>query len=493
MRHRVLAVFRAGFEAQWSRGAWPAAPIVIHGTIAAVVCGLVRSDLPPFAYALVAFSISAALIALPLLGEFGALLRADPAREWVEALPVTRFELRAGRTLLLFVSIGVLSLAALLPSALLAPPEMHAVSRAVLVVCGLAQATFLAALLLAVQSMLGERAESLLVILQTLLVAGIVIGLVAGLRIVPEIRYLKSPAQGSAALALFPPAWFAAQLASTAGQSSAGWTGAAWIATFIAFAVLAAAPFPPAPSAKRNSGWLAFMLAPARALATRTWVRASERPTFDLVFDALPLEREFVLRTYPMFGIPLAFLVAGARGESGAGHDGLLAVLLFTPATYLPILLAHVPASASFHARWILETAPVSPRAIANGALKAVSVRFLLPLYVLLFALTWSQVDLVFALRLALPGALLSHIVLRKLYPMCVGDLPLSVAPDEIEAKMDWTGTLLTLAIVLTIAAVLAFEYITSIGIGLAVSAALFAIDRVLDRAADQEAKVGSS
>ena len=210
------------------------------------------------------------------------------------------------------------------------------------------------------------------------------------------------------------------------------------------------------------------------------------------MFDALPLEREFVLRTYPMFGIPLAFLVAGARGETGPGHDGLLAVLLFTPATYLPILLAHVPATASFRARWLLETAPVSPAAIANGALKAIAVRFLLPLYVLLFALTWSQVDAAFALRLALPGALLSLIVMRRLYPMCVGDLPLSVAPNEIEAKMDWTGTLLTLAIGLTVVAVVAFKLITSIEIALGVCAVLIAIDWALDRAREKSMNLGS-
>jgi hypothetical protein len=500
MRHRVLAVFRAGFEAQWARGAWPAAPLVMHGSIAAVLCALVKNDLPPFAYALFAFSVSASLIALPLLGEFGALLRADPAREWIEALPVTKFELRAGRTLLLGVSIALLSLAALVPAAVFAPSAMSIAARIALVAWGLAQALGLAAVLLAVQSALGERAETLLVILQTALVAGIVIGLVAGLRVVPAIRGLSSPARGAPELAWFPPAWFAAQIADgsreingeISAQIDAWWRSAAWIATAAACAILAAAPLPPAPRARRTGGWLALALAPARALATRIWVRSSERAAFDLVFDALPLEREFVLRTYPMFGIPLAFLFVGARGETGPAHDGLLAVLLFTPATYLPVLLVHVPASASARARWILECAPISPRAIANGALKAVAVRFILPLYVLLFAIAWSQVDASFAARLALPGACVSLIVVRLLYPMCVGDLPLSVAPDEIEAKMDWTGTLLTLAIVLTIAAMVAFAYITTIGRGLAVAAALITIEWAFDRAVPNE-EAGSS
>ena len=121
---RVLSVFRAGFAAHWGSGAWPAAPIVTHGTVAAVLCGLASGSLPPFAYGLFAFSLSASLIALPLLGDFGPLLRADPAAEWIEAQPVTRGELRLSRTLLVHFAVGVLSLAALLPAAFFAPDSV---------------------------------------------------------------------------------------------------------------------------------------------------------------------------------------------------------------------------------------------------------------------------------------------------------------------------------------------------------------------------------
>jgi hypothetical protein len=487
MRHRLLAVFRAGFEAQWGRGAWPAAPLVIHGSVSAVMCGLVRGALPPFAYALFVLSISAGLIVLPLLGDFGVLLRSDPAREWIEALPVTKFELRAARTLLLFLLLAALVLAAMIPAAFFAPPSMSIVARAMLVASGLGQALFLAAVLLTIQSALGERAEALLVILQTLLVAGIVMGLVGGLRWLPEIAKLESPSSIAPSLRAFPPTWFAAQV--VASSIGIGWRVAAWIATATAISILVAVPLPPAPRARRTGGWLAFVLAPVRALATRVWVRKDERASFDLVFDALPLEREFVLRTYPMLGIPLAFLAAGASGETGSGRDGLLAVLLFTPATYLPILLAHVPATASHRARWLLETAPIASATIANGALKAIAVRFLVPLYVMLFALTWSQVDLAFAVRIGFPGALVSLIALRRLYPMCVGDMPLSVAPSEIEAKLDWTSTLLGLGIVLTVAAVIAQKNIVTIPIGLAVSAVLIAIDLFLDQRASKAAE----
>ncbi len=227
------------------------------------------------------------------------------------------------------------------------------------------------------------------------------------------------------------------------------------------------------------------MLAPLRALATRLWVRKVERPAFDLVFDALPLEREFVLRTYPMIGIPLAFLIAGSRGESDAMREGLLAVLLFTPAAYLPILLVHVPATASPEARWILETAPVPRSSHGHGAVKAVVLRFLVPLYAMLFLLAWTGVSFSFAVRLGLPAFLVSTILVRVLYAKFVRDLPLSVAPAEIEAHLDWTGILTGLGIGLTLASMLAAHFVTSLGAGLALAAVLVAVERATDRAVE--------
>lgn len=481
LSRRILALFRAHLAAQWGSGAWPAAPLVMHGSAAAVLCGLVAGLLPPYAYALVALSASAALISLPLLGEFGALLRNDPAAGWVEALPVRRAEIRIARTLLLLVSIGALAFAALLPAALFAPPEAGLAGRLALVAAGFAQAVFLAAGLLALQSALGERAEALLVLAQTLLIGGVVLGFTSGLRHVPALAGVTTPDAASPLLAFFPPAWFALVLAPD-GTTNASWSAAPWLALIAAAVVLAFAPLPPATRARRTGGVLSLLLSPLRALATRVWVRRAERAPFDLVFDALPLEREFVLRSYPMIGIPLAFLVAGASGEPGRTRDGLLAVLLFTPATYLPILLVHVPASASAAARWLLDTAPIGEAEIAAGGRKAVAVRFLVPLYVLLFLLTWSQAGLEFAVRLALPGGLLSLLLLRRLYALCVEGPPLSVPADEVTARLDWTGTLLMLAIGLTVVAVLALTYVTTVAHGLVLSGLLIGAEVLLER-----------
>jgi hypothetical protein len=481
--NRVLAVFRAGFEGQWGRGAWPVAPLIMHGSIAAVLCGLARSELQPFGYALFALSLSAALIAIPLLGEFGVLLRSDPASDWIEAQPIRRIELRLARTLVAMLLLAALVLSALLPAALLAPAAMEWYTRIGMIAVGGLQAIALLAAILCMQSVLGERAEGLLVLCQTVLVAGVVIGIIAGLRYVPRLAHLSSPSDASPLLAFHPPAWFAALLFAHARAAGAIWSWAGWVAGVASLLALAFAPVPRVQHSPRAGFGLALLLGPLRAAASRWWVRANERASFHLVFDALPLERDFVLRTYPMLGIPLALIIAGARGADPSERDALLAVLLFIPATYLPILLVHVPATATPAARWILDTAPIPRAAIDNGAVKAVALRFLLPLYVLLSAVAIAQGGIDIVLRLALPAAILAHIILRQLYPMCAGDLPLSVAPTDIAAKLDWTGTLLMLGIGLTVLALVALKFVDSVGIGLACSTLLLAIEWMLDRA----------
>ena len=482
MWHRVSTVFRAGFAAQWGAGVWPAAPIVSHGTVAAVLCGLASGALPPFAYALFALAVSGALLALPFLGDFGALLRSDPAAEWVETLPVSRFELRLARTLLILFSVGVLSLAALLPAMWFAPDSAGWSGRLTLLVAGLAQGLAIVAVLVALQSALGDRAEALLVLLQTLLFTGIALGLVVGLRWVPRLTHLEGPMGAAEAVAFLPPAWFASYLAPPEQTPLWPWRVLPALLLLGSLVILAVCPLPHATRARSTGGWASSALAPLRALATRVWLGPGERASFDLVFDALPLEREFVLRTYPMVGIPLAFLVAGSGGDPGAAREALLAVLLFMPVAYLPILLVHVPASASHEARWILDTSPLPREAHAGGAIKAVALRFLVPLYAALFLLAWSQAGLAFAIRLALPAALFSTIVLRQLYPMFVHENPLSVAPDAIEAKMDWAGVLAGLGIGSTLVAILAAHFVTSLVAGLALTAVLVGVERLLDR-----------
>lgn len=449
----------------------------MHCTISCILCGLVSQELAPYGYGVFALCVSFALLAVPLVGDLGALLRADPAREWVEALPVRPIELKIARMGLLLTLLWALALASLIPAAFFAPADATLFGRVGLVAGGLLQALFLAGGLLGLQAVLGRRAEGVLVLLQTGLVVGVLVGLIMSLRLVPMLRELREPVDG--AFAFLPPGWFATSLAD---NSTSGWKAAPWLATLCAVAILGFAPPVAAAGANVGRSLLGVVLTPFRVLAARYWVRDNERAGFDLVYDALPLEREFVLRTYPMFGIPLAFLIAGFSGEDS--RESLLALILFTPATYLPVLLVHIPVTQSPAAAWIQETAPISPDAIANGALKAVAVRFLLPLYGALAALAWAYAGIEIVLRLALPGALLSLIVLRYIYPRCVEGPPLSTAPDEISGRLGWAGLVGGCAIVLTLLAVLAYGFVVTITQGLIAAALLVAVELVLDRRA---------
>lgn len=479
MNARVLALLRARLSGANRGTDLPIAPLVMHGLIAGVLCGLARGALPPFAYGVFALSITGALVAIPLLGELAYLLRADPAQEWVAALPASPFDLRLARMLHILIALAWLATGSLLPAAIFAPGALGVAGRVLLLLGGLGLVTCVGAFLLLLQSALSNRAEALLVLFQTALVIGVVVGFVMGLRLVPWLTGFDAFGAASAEWTwLYPPAWFAAPLGTDVAWAAALPVAAA----LVALGVLVLTPPAAAARRGRREPLLAFLLRPARALATRFWVRADERAAFDFVYDALPLEREVVLRTYPMVGIPLAFLVASTVGEPGSTRGDLLAVLLFTACIYLPILLVHVPASESHRASWILTTQPLSENVLAAGAIKALAVRFLFPLYVVLSLLAWSQAGVELVLRLALPGFLISLLVTRGLYKTCVSEPPLSVPPDEVRADYDWGGPFLGIALVLTIGAVLASRFLPTIGHGAVLAGVLIAAELVAER-----------
>ena len=482
MNRRVLALLRARLSGSDRGTSLPIAPLLMHGMVAAVLCGLVRSEIPPFAYGVAALTLTGSLVAIPLLGELAHVLRADDASEWVEALPVTRRDLALARTLHLLITLAWLSSGSLLPAVVLLPPWSNVAGRLFLLAGGLTLVLAIGAALLVVQSALRGRAQALLVLLQTALTVGVVVGLVTGMRLVPFLA--EQDAFGPTWTLALPSAWCAAPLSAEASLLGYALPALLLVA---AVAALLVTPPPPRPVHVGREPLLAVLLRPARALATRFWVRADERGPFDLVYDALPLEREVVLRSYPMIGIPLAFLAVGATGEDTAARSDLHAVLLFTACVYLPVLLLHVPASESWRARWLLETAPVDHAAVDAGAIKAVAVRFLVPLYTILAALAWAQSGPSVVLRLALPGFLLSLLVARRVYRACVEDPPLSVAPDEIRAAYDWSGSFLGYAIGLTVLALVANRALPTIPGGLALTAVLLAFVALGDRRKGRE------
>ena len=448
---RIRILLRARLKARRDGAGLPIAALLMQAFVAVVLCGIVRDFLPPFAYVLFALCVHGALIGVPLLGELGELLVLDEAEDWVRALPLTSFDVKCARLLHFLITLAVLSLGSLVPAALIAP--LDSIGKLGLIAGGLGQALVLAALLLCVMVTLGGRAQALLVFVQTVLFIGLIVGAVLGMSHVRELAGLFDP---TPALAALPPAWFAAPFAR--GPVATGWNAAAPLATLASLVLLIALPAPERPVARKGTTLLGAALTPFRRIARLIWVRRDERASFELVFDALPKEREFVLRSYPLIGIPLAFLLIGA-GDSDK-REGLLALLLFTPGTYLPILLAHVHVSTSHAARWILDSSPVAPEPIRNGVVKAVAVRFLLPLFFVLALLCWTYEGPAFTLRLVPIAFLSSILVMRQVYGSWKYEPPLSTAPDDLEAETSLFQTIATLGFILMFVALAAWRLV---------------------------------
>jgi len=455
----------------------PLAPLVFLATLAALVAGLVRGELGPFSTALVGLGLALALGTLPLLGELAPLLRADPAADWVGALPLRPREVRTARTLALAWVAGGIACAVVLPFAVLAR-DLGPLERVALLGLAVLQAWSVAAALLWAQKLLGERGEALLTLLQAALLVAVLVGLVAGLRELPLLARLEGPATPLLAL---PSAWFAAPFAPV-GADGARPLALALAALATAFAVVTAlvAPFPPAPRARTTRSALGALLTPARRLAERVWVAREERASFHFVYDALPAERDFAIRTWPLVALPLGFLFLGADPATDEGR-GLWVLLLFAPVAYLPFVLMHVPVSATPAARWLIDTAPITAEAELAGARKALAVRVLLPLHVGLGVLAGAFVDVEFTATLTPVAAAFGLAALRLLYrpPQRA---PLGTAPDELAGAYSegLAGAVMSVGIVASLVGILAWRVLPGPLAGLGVLAAGLALEAFL-------------
>ncbi|HVS19658.1 MAG TPA: hypothetical protein VMT18_13725, partial [Planctomycetota bacterium] len=262
---RVLILVRARLAAYTGAARAPVAALLLQALIAALLLGLARGELSPFAYGLVSTGLCGLLIAIPLSGELARLLVVDEAAEWILTQPVRAREVHLARLAHLLLALGTLALGSLLPAAALAPAGTGAIGRAWIVLAGLEQALVLAAAVLLVQAVLRGRAQGLLVFVQTVLFVGVVLAAALGARLVPALRHVTSPADVPSA-AFLPPVWFAAPLADGA---PAALVAAGPLAALAALLLLVFLPAPEAPHPRRGAPLLSRLLAPARALALR--------------------------------------------------------------------------------------------------------------------------------------------------------------------------------------------------------------------------------
>jgi hypothetical protein len=476
MLTRTLALLRAHLGV-WRSIGLPIMTAAVHGLVALVLCALIGERVGPFAYCLFAYSLSAALIAVPLVGELGFLLRADEASDWLDALPARAIERRLAKAGGVLLAVSGLALATLLPAALFLP-EATLVGRALFLLCGIAAVQTAAATLLALQGLLA-RVPSLLVALEAVLVAAVLLGALVSLPMWVQLGDIAG-FDSAGPWRAYPAAWFAAPFASGGLDLARLWLPLA--AIVVAAAAFAFLPRPSTPASTSGRSALELVLTPITRLARRLWVAPRELAGFDFVTAAFPREREVALRTYPLLGIPLAFLWVAFGMEKGAEKDSLVALILFTPGIYLPVILSHLPATASPRARWILDTAPIDERALHGGALKAIAVRYLLPLQLVLALIAWSLVDGEFAARLALPAAAVGLLALRLLYRASVDGLPLTLPTEEAVRVDALGGPLFAAGMGLVVFSVAAEKFITTPLLGLGVAVGVFALDAAIDR-----------
>lgn len=96
-------------------------------------------------------------------------------------------------------------------------------------------------------------------------------------------------------------------------------------------------------------------------------------------------------RVLPLFGLPAAMIFLVLRGDDSGAADGthpFLGVAMQFPAIYMPFLVAFLPRADDPETGWLFRTAPaLSITTIRNGALLALALFVLLPLFVVALVL----------------------------------------------------------------------------------------------------------
>ncbi|HPF14336.1 MAG: hypothetical protein H6830_09045 [Planctomycetes bacterium] len=474
MTHRILLLAKSRLDGEWfgdRGGSLPIAPLVFQGLVASALFWLVRGDLDGLGHGVFALTLLLALTLLSLLGELAPLLASDPAEEWIGALPVTAREVRLSKILVCLVVTLAMSLGVLVPAMVLAPSSMAWPDRFLLMALGAVQVVCTTAFGLLLQRTFQGSRTGWLVLFQAILFVGLFVGFVAGLGHAQALSGWEQPAGWWLVL---PSGWFAAPLAPGAATSALSLLGGCVLACSV---VLWKAPFPAKTDSGGTSSILGNALYPLAKLARRTWVRPSERAVFDWIYAALPAEKDFALRTYPLMAIPFAFLFLGADGVRAEGQ-GLLAILSFAPLTYLPILLLFVPTTQTPAARAMIDSTPMTALQEREGAIKAITVRILVPLYALLMGVLVAVAGWALAWQLIPPALAFTVLMLRPLWARYVEQGPLSTPAAELGGawRDDLTGGMFFVALVSVALALLTWKYVPGPWAGLGLGLGLFGL-----------------
>lgn len=473
---RTLALFRAHFGAARASTSLLATGAT-HALVTGVLAGVLAGEVGGFVYATFVFTLIGLLVTMPFFGELGFPMRGEGEGDWLHALPATGLERRVAQLVVVMTLLIALTAPSLAVAAWLAPGAetggFGGAGQLALVLAGSGFAAAWIGGLNVAQSLLVGSLPGLWRLLQALIGAVSIGGILLS---VPWFAGLgqAGPSDLAGLARAWPATWFAAGLPSLA--AALGGLVLGWF-VFFAAALLPRRADRASVGASRAEGWIE----PFARVAERVWVRPTERGAFRFVLEALPKEREFALRVFPLLGLPLAFVWVALTRPPGPEKNGLLALILFTPGFYLPVLASQTCASASAAARWLLECHPTPRGAVENGWFKAVVVRYVLPLHLALGLVAWQQAGWNFAISLALPATLVSILALRGLWGHTVVDLPLSRKPAEVGAPLDLGGPLMGAGVGLALVAALASQVIVTPVAGLGAALGLSLLEAFAD------------
>lgn len=121
-----------------------------------------------------------------------------------------------------------------------------------------------------------------------------------------------------------------------------------------------------------------------------------ERGTFEFVWKITSRDRKFKLRIYPSLAYLLiypVFMISTGRGDGSFVQQiehlrestGMGIVVIYLCGTVLLTIRSQISQSEDFKAAWLYELAPIGkPGEILSGSLRAIMVKFLLPITLLL-------------------------------------------------------------------------------------------------------------
>jgi hypothetical protein len=121
-----------------------------------------------------------------------------------------------------------------------------------------------------------------------------------------------------------------------------------------------------------------------------------ERGTFEFVWKITSRDRKFKLRIYPSLAYLLiypVFMIGTGRGDGSFVQQiehlrestGMGIVVIYLCGTVLHTIRSQISQSEDFKAAWLYELAPIGkPGEILSGSLRAIMVKFLLPITLLL-------------------------------------------------------------------------------------------------------------